>query len=225
MIEPREPDALSEAIGLLPDWLIEAAVDRGEIKIEPFFVENIEPASLDLTLGPEFLIPHAYRSGRPRNSADGPDSTLIVDPVNMGTEPMWSPLLAPTSYTLRPGHFVLASTRETITLGRQYSGELRGKSSWARLGLQVHITAAWIDPGFSGTITLELVNQGPWLLRLRPGMKVGQLAVYRMSHPCQRPYGASGRRSHYQGSTGPVPSRVFEGFSCDDPRSTGRSVL
>ncbi len=220
-----EPDPLGEATGLLPDWLLEEAIERKEIGLEPFLASNVGPASIDLTLGPEFLLPRPLRSGRARKDDSYDGSTLIVDPANAGTEPMWYPQLAPTSLTIRPGEFVLASTRERVTLGRQYAAEVMGKSSWGRLGLTVHQTAGFIDPGFSGTITLELQNVGPWLLRLRPGMKVAQLKVSRLSHPCKRPYGGSGLVSHYQGQTGPVPSRIFQGFTCDDARTSGKSVL
>lgn len=218
------PDPLSEATGLLPDWLIEEVVEQGHVGIEPYNRANVGPCSIDLTLGPEFLVPRPLRSGRPR--AEDPDGqVLLVDPANPGTEPMFHPQLAPTSLTIRPGEFILASTRETVTLGRDYAARLEGKSSLARLGISPHVTAGWIDPGFNGTITLEIVNHGPWLFRLRPGMKIAQLCLFKLSHPVRRPYGSTGLGSHYQGSSGAVPSRIFQGFSADDCRTSGRSVL
>lgn len=221
-----EANPLEEATGLLPDWLIEEALEQKHVGITPYLKGNLGPCSLDLTLGPEFLVPRPLRSGRARNDDGVTDpSTLIVDPANPGTEPMWYPQMAPTSLTIRPGEFILASTRERVTLGRQYAARVEGKSSWGRLGLQIHVTAGWIDPGFDGTITLELVNLSPWLLRIRPGMKVGQLCLFRLSYPAKHPYGGPGLVSHYQGQTGPVPSRVFQGFTCDDSRTSGRSVL
>jgi dCTP deaminase len=217
-------DPLGGASGLLPDWMIEQALDAGEISIEPYNAANTGPCSVDLTLGPEFLVPRPLRSGRPR--AEDPDGqVLLVDPANPGTEPLFHPVLAPTSFTIRPGEFILASTREQVTLGRQYAARLEGKSSLARLGISPHVTAGWIDPGFSGTITLEIINSGPWLFRLRPGMKIGQLCFLRLPEPVRRPYGSSGLQSRYQGAVGPVPSRIWNGFSCDDARTSGKSVL
>jgi dCTP deaminase len=115
-------------------------------------------------------------------------------------------------YILHPGKFVLGSTIEKVRLGHQLAGRLEGKSSLGRLGLLVHSTAGFIDPGFSGRVTLELSNVATLPIRLRPGMKIGQLGVLRLSSPVLRPYGSAELGSRYQGQLGPTESRAWRDF-------------
>ena len=105
---------------------------------------------------------------------------------------------------LHPGEFVLASTLEVITLGDQLAGRLEGKSSLGRLGLLTHSTAGFIDPGFSGHVTLELSNVANLPITLWPGMKIGQLCIFRLSSPAEHPYGSAVYGSRYQGQRGPT---------------------
>ncbi len=116
------------------------------------------------------------------------------------------------AFVLHPGEFVLASTLEKFTLPPNLAGRLEGKSSLGRLGLLTHSTAGFIDPGFSGYITLELSNVANLPMTLWPGMKVGQLALFRMSSPAEVPYGTGALGSKYQGQRGPTPSRAHLNF-------------
>lgn len=98
----------------------------------------------------------------------------------------------------------LASTKETITLGPGYAAQIGGKSSLGRLGLTVHQTAGFIDPGFHGQITLELVNLGSRPIVLTEGMRIAQLTIWTLDQPAERPYGHAALGSHYQGQHGPT---------------------
>jgi dCTP deaminase len=126
--------------------------------------------------------------------------TSLVEPE--GDEP----------FVLHPGEFVLGSTFEQITLPDDLAGRLEGKSSLGRLGLLTHSTAGFIDPGFNGHITLELSNVANLPIILWPGMKIGQLCLFRLSSPAEHPYGSAGVGSRYQGQRGPTPSRAYLNF-------------
>ncbi len=119
---------------------------------------------------------------------------------------------------LHPGEFVLGSTFESVTLPDDLAGRLEGKSSLGRLGLLTHSTAGFIDPGFTGHITLELSNVANLPITLWPGMKIGQLCLFRLSSPAERPYGSAGVGSRYQGQRGPTPSRAHLNFHRADTR-------
>ncbi len=113
---------------------------------------------------------------------------------------------------LHPGEFVLASTYEVMTLPDDVAGRLEGKSSLGRLGLLTHSTAGFIDPGFSGHVTLELSNVATLPIKLWPGMKIGQLCLFRLSSPAEHPYGSAVYGSRYQGQRGPTQSRSHQNF-------------
>jgi len=123
------------------------------------------------------------------------------------------------SFILHPGEFVLGSTKEIVSLSDKLAGRLEGKSSLGRLGLMTHSTAGFIDPGFSGHITLELSNVSNLPIKLYPNMKVGQLCVFRLSSPSTHPYGSSVLGSKYQGQRGPTPSQAWKNFSVDEEGS------
>ncbi|MCW2572519.1 MAG: deoxycytidine triphosphate deaminase, partial [Frankiales bacterium] len=116
-------------------------------------------------------------------------------------------------FILHPGEFVLGSTYEVITLAHDLAGRLEGKSSLGRLGLLTHSTAGFIDPGFSGHVTLELSNVATLPIKLWPGMKIGQLCVIRMTSPADNPYGSAAVGSRYQNQRGPTPSKSYLNFS------------
>ena len=122
---------------------------------------------------------------------------------------------------LHPGEFVLGSTLELCTLPDDLAGRLEGKSSLGRLGLLTHSTAGFIDPGFSGHITLELSNVANLPITLWPGMKIGQLCILRLTSPAEHPYGSARAGSKYQGQRGPTPSRSYQNFRSGRP-SAGR---
>jgi dCTP deaminase len=126
--------------------------------------------------------------------------TRLVEPE--GDEP----------FILHPGEFVLASTYEVISLPDDLASRLEGKSSLGRLGLVTHSTAGFIDPGFSGHVTLELSNLATLPIKLWPGMKIGQLCLFRLSSPAEHPYGSERYGSRYQGQRGPTASRSYLNF-------------
>lgn len=115
-------------------------------------------------------------------------------------------------FVLHPGEFVLASTFEVVSLPDDVAARLEGKSSLGRLGLLTHSTAGFIDPGFSGHVTLELSNVATLPIMLWPGMKIGQLCFFRLSSPAEHPYGSERYGSRYQGQRGPTQSRSFRSF-------------
>lgn len=182
---------------LLSDDGIHAALFSGELVIDPPpSARLIQPASVDVRLG------SAFRLFRHQPGA-------FIDPDT--SEPGLTELTTLSGhevFVLEPGDFALGCTLETVTLSPAIAARLEGKSSLGRLGLVVHSTAGWIDPGFSGQITLELSNLSPLPVILRPGRPIGQLCVMRLSSPASRPYGSPELGSKYQGQCGPTPSRV-----------------
>lgn len=161
----------------------------------------VQPASLDLRLSATFRIYRAH-------------GAQLIDPA-LDQQGLLEPVQLPDgeSFILHPGQFVLGSTHEFVSLSPTIAGKVEGKSSLGRMGLIIHSTAGFIDPGFSGHITLEMTNLAPLPIRLYPGMAIAQLAITPLHSPAARPYGATGRGSHYQGQTGPTPSRSHERFT------------
>jgi dCTP deaminase len=175
--------------GLLSDYEIQ---NFRPALITPFDDRCVQPASYDLTLHSDALVP----SGPVRAidlRVDDPGEFL--GPVSLGT-----------GYELASGGCMLASTQEFLRCPNDISARVEGKSSLGRLFLAVHVTAGWIDPGFQGQITLEIVNLGPWPVVLWTGMKIAQVNFTRMKEPCRRPYGGTSLGSHYQGQRGPTSS-------------------
>ncbi|MGB1101350.1 MAG: dCTP deaminase, partial [Pontimonas sp.] len=120
------------------------------------------------------------------------------------------------AFVLHPGEFVLGATFEVVTLPDNVAARLEGKSSLGRLGLLTHSTAGFIDPGFSGHVTLELSNVATLPITLWPGMKIGQLCFFRLSSAAEHPYGSEKYGSRYQGQRGPTASRSFKNFHRTD---------
>ncbi len=116
-------------------------------------------------------------------------------------------------FILHPGEFVLGSTLERITLPDDLVARLEGKSSLGRLGLLIHSTAGFIDPGWDGHVTLELSNVANLPITIYYGMKIGQISFMQLSEPTSTPYGSSSLGSKYQGQRGPTPSRYWQNFS------------
>lgn len=180
---------------LLSDRDLRARIDTGDLAIEPFEPALIQPSSIDVRLDRFFRVfnNQNYTHIDPAQQQDDLTSSVEV--------PEGAPLV------LHPGEFVLGSTLEVITLADDLAGRLEGKSSLGRLGLLTHSTAGFIDPGFSGHITLELSNMANLPITLWPGMKIGQLCVFQLSSPAEHPYGSEIYGSRYQGQRGPTPSR------------------
>lgn len=167
-------------------------ITNGSIGLDPYDDKMIQPASLDMRLGENFLI---MDHGGHIDTRDVQLHTHEV-PCRFG-EP----------FILDPGMFALAQTWETISLPSNIAAKLEGKSSLGRLGLLLHATAGFIDPGFTGSITLELTVCSRRSLVLYPGMKIGQLAFFSLSSPALVPYGDPSLASRYQGQSGPTASR------------------
>jgi dCTP deaminase len=178
------------------------------IVIQPFRQELIQPASYDVTLCPDFKVQMQFEK-----LSDAPD----IDPKEDSSE-YFTDVHVPkgSAFALEPGAFVLASTFETIALGANISARVEGKSSLGRLGLVIHATAGFIDPGFEGQITLELTNSGTMPLLLWPGMKIAQLCFYHLPEPTTLLYGSRAAGSHYQYQAGPTVSRSYENFKLYD---------
>ena len=185
---------------LLSDRDIRAEIAANRVGVEPFDEAMIQPSSVDVRLDKFFRVfeNHKYSVIAPSTE----QAELTREVIAEGDEP----------FILHPGEFVLASTYEVITLPDDIAGRLEGKSSLGRLGLLTHSTAGFIDPGFSGHITLELSNVANLPVKLFPGMKIGQLCLIKLSSPAEHPYGSEKYGSRYQGQRGPTASRSFKNF-------------
>jgi dCTP deaminase len=189
---------------LLSDRDILAEIEEKRVQLEPFDADMVQPSSVDIRLDRFFRVFENHRYPHIDPAADQPDLTRAVQPD--GDEP----------FILHPGEFVLGSTYEVVTLPDDIAARLEGKSSLGRLGLLTHSTAGFIDPGFSGHVTLELSNVATLPIKLWPGMKIGQLCFFRLSSPAEHPYGSAKYGSRYQGQRGPTPSRSFKSFHRTD---------
>ncbi len=185
---------------LLSDRDILAELEAKRVSLEPFDAAMVQPSSVDVRLDRFFRTFENHRYPHIDPAEDQPELTREVEPV--GDEP----------FILHPGEFVLGSTYEIVSLPDDVAARLEGKSSLGRLGLLTHSTAGFIDPGFSGHVTLELANVANLPIKLWPGMKIGQLCFFRLSSPAEHPYGSARYGSRYQGQRGPTPSRSAKGF-------------
>ena len=185
---------------LLSDRDILAEIEAKRICVEPYDEAMIQPSSIDFRLDRYFRVFENHRYPHIDPAVDQSDLTREVEPV--GEEP----------FILHPGEFVLGSTFEVVTLPDDLAARVEGKSSLGRLGLLTHATAGFVDPGFSGHVTLELANVATLPIKLYPGMKIGQLCFFRLSSPAEHPYGSQKYGSRYQGQRGPTPSRSYANF-------------
>src|SRR6188768_2115166 len=186
---------------LLSDRDIKAEVNVGRIGLEPYSADMVQPSSIDVRLDRYFRVFENHRYPHIDPSADQSELTRAVEPV--GEEP----------FILHPGEFALGSIYEVVTLPDDIAARVEGKSSLGRLGLLTHATAGFIDPGFSGHVTLELSNVATLPIKLWPGMKIGQLCFIKLSSPAEHPYGSGEYGSRYQDQRGPTASRSFQNFS------------
>ncbi|MGM0385734.1 MAG: dCTP deaminase [Actinomycetota bacterium] len=186
---------------LLSDRDIRIQVDAGRVVLDPWDPAMVQPSSVDVRLDRFFRLFDNHRYSVIDPAEDQPDLTRMVD---VGPD---------EPFILHPGEFVLGATHEVVTLPDDIAARLEGKSSLGRLGLLTHSTAGFIDPGFTGHVTLELSNTATMPIRLWPGMKIGQLCFFQLSSPAEAPYGSGARGSRYQGQRGPTASRSHLGFS------------
>ncbi len=191
---------------LLSDQDLRKEVESGRLVLDPFDVEMLQPSSFDVRLDRYFRVFNNTRYTHIDPAQQQDDLTSLIEAEE--GEP----------FVLHPGEFVLGSTYEMVTLPDDLAGRLEGKSSLGRLGLLTHSTAGFIDPGFSGHITLELSNVANLPITLHPGMKIGQLCLFKLSSPAEHPYGSKQAGSRYQGQRGPTPSRAYLNFHRTDTR-------
>lgn len=185
---------------LLSDRDIRSALADGRVTLDPHDAEMVQPSSVDVRLDRWFRLFDNHRYGLIDPSVDQPDLTRLVE-----VEPE-------DTFVLHPGEFVLGSTYERVGLADDIAARLEGKSSLGRLGLLTHSTAGFIDPGFTGHVTLELSNVATLPIRLWPGMKIGQLCFFTLSSPAEHAYGAARHGSRYQDQRGPTASRSAQNF-------------
>ena len=185
---------------ILSDISIRAALELGRIELDPFDPKMVQPSSVDVRVDRYFLVfeNHKYALIDPKRSQ--PDLTKQVE-----TD-------VDQPFILHPGEFVLGSTLEVVGLADDIVARLEGKSSLGRLGLLIHSTAGFVDPGFEGHLTLELSNVANLPIAIYPGMKIGQLSFYELSTAAENPYGSSEAGSKYHGQRGPTASRIHEDF-------------
>ena len=186
---------------VLSDHTIREEIAKKRIIIEPFDPGCIQPASIDVHLDKKILIFRTWRYPfyvDVKQKLD--DLTQLVE------------IEEDNPFFLQPGEFVLGSTLESVTLPDDIVGRLEGKSSLGRIGLLIHSTAGYVDPGWQGHLTLELSNVAKLPITLYYGMRIGQISFIRLTSAADKVYGAEGLRSKYQGQTEPTPSRYYQDF-------------
>jgi dCTP deaminase len=186
---------------IFSDRTIREAVATGRIVIDPFEAAHVQPSSIDLRVDRYFRVFENHRY--PYIDPKEPQTELTSEVEADDKEP----------FILHPGEFVLGSTLESVRLSDDIVARLEGKSSLGRLGLLIHSTAGFVDPGFAGHLTLELSNVANLPIAIYPGMRIGQISFYQLSTPAESPYGSAAAGSKYQGQRGPTPSRVHEDFA------------
>ena len=185
---------------LLSDRDLHLRVESGEVVLDPWDPAMVQPASVDVRLDRFFRTFENHRYPHIDPAEEQADLTRMIE--TQGDDP----------FILHPGEFALASTLEIVGLPTDVAARLEGKSSLGRLGLLTHSTAGFIDPGFSGHVTLELSNMATLPIKLWPGMKIGQLCFFQLSSPVEHPYGSERHGSRYQGQRGPTASRSYLNF-------------
>jgi len=188
---------------VLSDRDIRAAIESGEVVIRPYDPADLQPSSVDLHLDRRFRVFRNNRYPFIDVRKPQPDLTELVTIEN--DDP----------FILHPGEFVLGQTLEWTELPVDLVARLEGKSSLGRLGLLIHSTAGYVDPGWKGNLTLELSNVANLPIALYFGMKIGQISFFRMSSPVERPYGSKELGSKYQGQSEPTASAFHRDFSKD----------
>jgi dCTP deaminase len=185
---------------ILSDRDIRAEIEAGRIVVDPYTRESVQPSSIDLHLASRFRVFRNNRYPFIDVRVDQPDLTELEE-IN-GDEP----------FILHPGEFVLGSTLERVALPDDLVARLDGKSSLGRLGLLIHSTAGYVDPGWDGNLTLELSNVANLPITLYQGMKIGQISFQRLSSPVDIAYGDARIGSKYRGQREPTASLYHRDF-------------
>jgi dCTP deaminase len=186
---------------VLSDRTIRRLLDEGRIEIDPFEESLIQPSSVDVRVDRFFRVFHNNRYPFIDVKQEQEELTELVEVK--GDQP----------FVLHPGEFVLGSTLERVRLPDDLVARLEGKSSLGRLGLLIHSTAGFIDPGWDGHVTLELSNVANLPVTIYPEMKIGQVSFMQLTEPAEVPYGTGEIGSKYQGQRGPTPSRYWKNFA------------
>jgi dCTP deaminase len=197
---------------VLSDRTIRRLLDEGRIGIEPYEEELLQPSSVDVRVDRLFRV---FRNSRYPFIDVKQEMEELTELVEVDPE---------EAFILHPGEFVLGSTLERITLPDDLVARLEGKSSLGRLGLLIHSTAGFIDPGWDGHVTLELSNVANLPITIYYGMKIGQLSFVQLSEPAEHPYGTGVLGSKYQGQIGPTPSRYWKNFEAKSEEVPGRAA-
>jgi dCTP deaminase len=184
---------------VLSDATIARCLAEGRIEIEPYEPSLLQPSSVDVRVDRLFRVFHNNRYPFIDVKVEQAELTELVE-------------VEDRAFILHPGEFVLGSTLERVRLPDDLVGRLEGKSSLGRLGLLIHSTAGFIDPGWDGHVTLELSNVANLPITIYFGMKIGQLSFMQLSEPTTTPYGSATLGSKYQGQRGPTPSRYWQNF-------------
>lgn len=187
-------------MSVLSDRDIAAALAAGRIQVSPYDPADLQPASIDIHLDRGFRV---FRNNRYTFIDVRAAQTDLTELIEIADD---------EAFVLHPGEFVLGQTLEWVELPNDLVARLEGKSSLGRLGLLIHSTAGYVDPGWKGNLTLELSNVAKLPIALYFGMKIGQISYFEMSSPVDRPYGSAGLGSKYQGQSEPTASAMFEDF-------------
>ena len=185
---------------ILSDRTLREQLVAGRIVIEPLDESLIQPSSIDVRISNLFRVFRNHTTGIIDVKKDLENLTELIEIPAESDEP----------FMLHPGEFVLGSTLERVALPNDLVARLEGKSSLGRLGLLIHSTAGYVDPGWDGYLTLELSNVANLPITLYPGMKIGQISFFRLTTEAGTPYGSAGNK--YQGQRGPTPSRFYRDF-------------
>jgi dCTP deaminase len=196
------------ATSVLSDGTIRRLVEEGRIVIEPWDPAMVQPASVDLRLGNSFRVFHNHRIG----------AIDLADPPRQLTEHV--EIADDETFVIHPGEFVLGRTEERVQIPDDIVARIEGKSSLGRLGLIVHATAGFVDPGFAGTLTLEITNLTRVPIILRPKKPIAQLSFMALDRAAERPYGHPDLGSHYHGQVEATESR-YEGGPGAGARARG----
>ena len=188
-------------MSVLSDHDIRAALEAGQIRLDPYDPSDLQPSSVDLHLDRSFRVFRNNRYAFIDVRAVQPDLTELLRVED--DEP----------FILHPGEFVLGQTVEWVELPTDLVARLEGKSSLGRLGLLIHSTAGYVDPGWKGNLTLELSNVANLPIALYFGMRIGQISFLRLSSPVDRPYGSPELRSRYQGQSEPTASAFHRDYT------------
>lgn len=184
---------------ILSDRDILSRIKKGDLKIAPFDKNSVQPSTIDFHLDSKISVFDNWAT-EIVDLAKKVDVSRVVDVGKKG------------SFIIHPGEFILGSTIEKITLPNDLAAKVEGRSSLGRLGLIIHATAGFVDPGFSGHVTLEISNLSKLPIKLYAGMRIGQFGFEMMSSPVLRPYGRKDLGSKYQHQKGPTSSQIWKDF-------------